>query len=307
MEAASELPLDVFADAAAALGHVHVAPDGDGVVRGLYLQEGPASAPWNHFSLALQCVAQNAAARCKKSPPTNSTPVTPPHWTERQPELIAYAGGPGHYPTYSYIDVLRGRYLPTHSRANLCWSGLWHPAWGYLCHPRQQWCAPDARVEVVAHILDSHLSGIPPQSRACSGQHCIQPAARGSRLAHSAVCRAADGLARQLWVGPWHFADVDGAHALDRVALCPCRSIAGSGAGLPPVELAQAQRCRPFLRTEMEHLRSEGLPVRNSPWARRGDFLERRINAVEAASRQLRDLHQFVSNSLQQLPAQLCL
>lgn len=39
-------------------------------------------------------------------------------------------------------------------------------------------------------------------------------------------------------------------------------------------------------------------PVRNSSWARRGDFLERRINAVEAASRQLRDLHQFVSNSL---------
>ena len=39
-------------------------------------------------------------------------------------------------------------------------------------------------------------------------------------------------------------------------------------------------------------------PVRNSPWARRGDFLERRINAVEAASRQLRDLHQFVSNGL---------
>lgn len=45
------------------------------------------------------------------------------------------------------------------------------------------------------------------------------------------------------------------------------------------------------------------VPVRNRPWARRGDFLERRINAVEAASRQLRDLHQFVSNSLQQLPA----
>lgn len=40
------------------------------------------------------------------------------------------------------------------------------------------------------------------------------------------------------------------------------------------------------------------VPVRNSSWARRGDFLERRINAVEAASRQLRDLHQFVSNSL---------
>ena len=57
-EGASELPLDMFTQAAAALGHVHVAPDGDGVVRGLYLQEGPADAPWSHLSQALQCIAQ---------------------------------------------------------------------------------------------------------------------------------------------------------------------------------------------------------------------------------------------------------
>ena len=42
-EGVSELPLDMFTQAAAALGHVHVAPDGDGVVRGLYLQEGPGA------------------------------------------------------------------------------------------------------------------------------------------------------------------------------------------------------------------------------------------------------------------------
>ena len=57
-EGQSELPLDMFTQAAAALGHVHVAPDGDGVVRGLYLQEGPADAPWSHLSQALQCIAQ---------------------------------------------------------------------------------------------------------------------------------------------------------------------------------------------------------------------------------------------------------
>ena len=34
-----------------------------------------------------------------------------------------------------------------------------------------------------------------------------------------------------------------------------------------------------------------------------GDFLEKRINAVEHASRQLRDLHHFVSESLQRLPS----
>ena len=47
------------------LGHVHVAPDSDGVVRSLYLLEGPAAAPWHHFSTALQCVADwQPAATC---------------------------------------------------------------------------------------------------------------------------------------------------------------------------------------------------------------------------------------------------
>ena len=49
----ADLPWPAFAGAAAGLGHVHVAPDNDGVVRSLYLQEGPAAASWQHFSMAL--------------------------------------------------------------------------------------------------------------------------------------------------------------------------------------------------------------------------------------------------------------
>ena len=61
----TDRPWPAFADAAAGLGHVHVAPDSDGVVRSLYLQEGPAAAPWHHFSTALQCVADwQPAATC---------------------------------------------------------------------------------------------------------------------------------------------------------------------------------------------------------------------------------------------------
>jgi signal transduction histidine kinase len=59
-----------------------------------------------------------------------------------------------------------------------------------------------------------------------------------------------------------------------------------------------------FLRLEMERLQQDGLSMRLRE--RPGDttdFLERRINAVERASRQLRDLHHFVSQSLQQLPS----
>ena len=59
-----------------------------------------------------------------------------------------------------------------------------------------------------------------------------------------------------------------------------------------------------FLRLEMERLQRDGLSMRlqHRP-GDSGDFLEKRINAVERASRQLRDLHHFVSESLQQLPS----
>lgn len=64
----------------------------------------------------------------------------------RQHELIAYAGGPSHHPTYSYIDVLRGQ-IPAHAFAGkyvlvgAAASGLG----GRVCHACDQRGAPDAR------------------------------------------------------------------------------------------------------------------------------------------------------------------
>ena len=269
------------------------------MVRGLYLLEGPASAPWNHFSLALQCVAQNAAARCKKSPPTNSTPVTPPHWTERQPELIAYAGGPGHYPTYSYIDVLRGQIPPNAFQGKFVLVGAVASGLGdTFATPVSSGARLMPGVEVVAHILDSHLSGIRLKAAPAAANIAFNllPVAvalltllfAGPLTALLASFGLGLGtllmsMALMRWTG-WHFA--------------PAAALLGLVLAYPLWSWRRLSAAAHFLRTEMEHLRSEGLPVRNSPWARRGDFLERRINAVEAASRQLRDLHQFVSNSL---------
>jgi CHASE2 domain-containing sensor protein len=45
-------PLPALRRAAAALGHVHLAVDDDGVARSVYLQEGLAGGRWDHFSLA---------------------------------------------------------------------------------------------------------------------------------------------------------------------------------------------------------------------------------------------------------------
>ena len=59
-----------------------------------------------------------------------------------------------------------------------------------------------------------------------------------------------------------------------------------------------------FLQREMTSLNQEGLAMRERRQPGDStDFMERRINAVEHASRQLRNLHRFVSESLQQLPS----
>ncbi|WP_246483677.1 CHASE2 domain-containing protein [Paenacidovorax monticola] len=101
----TERPLSMFAQAAAQLGHVHVNMDGDGVVRSLYLQEGPASAPWPHLSLAMQCAAGVPHTECTREPAAQGSGG----WVKQQPEIIAFASGTLPFTTYSYIDVLRGQ------------------------------------------------------------------------------------------------------------------------------------------------------------------------------------------------------
>lgn len=302
---ASELPLEAFADAAAALGHVHVAPDSDGVVRALYLQEGPAQRRWNHFSLALQCVAQQPIAGCKHPPQQDaSTAATPATWVMRQHELIAYAGGPSHHPTYSYIDVLRGQ-IPAHAFAGkyvlvgAAASGLGDA----FATPVTSGARLMPGVEVVAHVLDSHLS-----------DRRLRTAPAAANIIFNLLPVAA-ALLTLLFAGPFTALLTSAALAIASLLLsmallywtgwqlAPAAALLGLVLAYPLWSWRRLSAAAHFLRAEMEHLRREGMPAPKSREAGRGDFLDRRINAVEAASRQLRDLHQFVSNSLQQLPA----
>jgi signal transduction histidine kinase len=57
-----------------------------------------------------------------------------------------------------------------------------------------------------------------------------------------------------------------------------------------------------YLQHEMQRLQQENLPLL-APLPTSGDFLDRRMDAVEQATQQLRELHRFVSESLEQLPS----
>lgn len=301
---ATDLPWPPFAQAAADLGHVHVAPDGDGVVRSLYLHEGPAAVPWHHFSMALQCVAQArqaGAAPCPRPPlPADAAP-----WEHTEHTLIAYAGGPSQFPTYSYIDVLRGAVAADAFRGKYVLVGAAASGLGDMfATPVSQQSRLMPGVEVVAHVLDARLSG-----------EQIVPASRTQGTLFNLVPMAAALLALLL-MGPLAALLTSAGLALATLLLsvclpwwaglqfAPAAALAGLVLAYPLWSWRRLSAAAHFLRLEMENLQQQGLSMRlRKRPGDSADFLERRINAVERASRQLRDLHHFVSESLQQLPS----
>lgn len=308
---AAELPWPTFARSAAGLGHVHVAPDGDGVVRSLYLHEGPEDAAWPHFSLAMQCVADgkspcNSAAPLPAHPSVHGQrPRVDAAWQRAGRTLVPFAGGPSHFTTYSYIDVLRGDVPQDAFRGKYVLVGAAASGLGDMfATPVGQQSRLMPGVEVVSHVLDGRLAGVD-----------IMPASRPLNLAFN-LLPVACALVSLLLLGPLAALLTTAGLAAATLVLsltlpgaagvqvAPSAALVGLALAYPLWSWRRLSAAADFLRLEMERLQQDGLHMRARK--RPGDttdFLERRINAVERASRQLRELHHFVSQSLQQLPA----
>ena len=97
------LPAAMFAQHAA-LGHVNMHLDDDGVARGVYLREGLGSDYWPHFSLA-------TAHLSTALPGTILEPQVTSHLTEyvrKHRYAYPYIGDVGQFHRYSFVDVLSG-------------------------------------------------------------------------------------------------------------------------------------------------------------------------------------------------------
>ncbi len=294
----TERPLPLFAQAAAQLGHVHVNMDGDGVVRSLYLQEGPPSGLWPHLSLAMQCAAGVPHPECRRETALQATGG----WVRQQPRIITFASAP--FTTYSYIDVLRGQVPAAAFKDKYVLIGATAAGLG------EQFSAPAgplarrmANVEVVAHILSGELRHvrIEPASVLANSFFNLLPVA----LALWALAVLGPSAALMGCVGLFALTlSVAGlAPALWGVQLSPAAALAGLALAYPLWSWRRLNAAAHFLGLEMQGLQREGLPIAPPEDTGPGDFLDRRIQAVERASRQLRDLHHFVSASLQQLPS----
>lgn len=111
------LPTPVLTDAAAALGHVHVELDNDGIARGLYLREGLGGAVWPSLAAA---AAELDRLRLFTEPGHSAAPFV----NVRQGQTrIPFAGLGGAITTYSYTDVLEGRLPPQIFRGHTVFIG----------------------------------------------------------------------------------------------------------------------------------------------------------------------------------------
>ncbi len=102
-----KLPLAELVNAAADMGHTNILPDGKGVVRGLYLSANINSGlKIPAFTKALSTLGQTDELK-----PVNKPGLLTPPASEiakfSDYVRIPFSGSAGHYPMYSYVDVLR--------------------------------------------------------------------------------------------------------------------------------------------------------------------------------------------------------
>ncbi len=114
------LPIPVLAEAAAALGHAHLELDPDGIVRSVFLREGPGEPTRDYLTLALLGAAPGAPRielHGERYPGRAADHLSA--WVRDYRMFIPFLGPPGHFKQLSYVDVLRGDMNPDLLRGKL--------------------------------------------------------------------------------------------------------------------------------------------------------------------------------------------
>lgn len=295
-------PAPALASAAAAIGHIHLEIDSDGIVRSTFLREGDGRTWWDHFALAMLRVGglslPDALPGERAPPPVSAGAWQRDHWVQ-----IPFAGPPGRFERISYVDVLKGHVPPERLSGKYVLVGATAAGLGdAYATPRSGQAELMSGVEIAANVMNTLLLDQRLQ-RATSAQNAMfnmLPVA----LALLAVLLLAPTSALLASVALL-------AAILVATALAP--SVVGlqfaPTAGLLGVLLAYPLWVWRRLRAAMGYLLEEfqrmetrrDLPTMR-PAARSGDLLDRHIDALRDASEQLRNLNRFVSETLNSLP-----
>ncbi|QGW80647.1 CHASE2 domain-containing protein [Variovorax paradoxus] len=286
--------------------------DDDGILRKIYLREGLRGFEMDHFSLAVLRVGD--PTRFSKdlpgSPEGEDHLHTPPSgkwldWERSHKLMVPFAGPAGHFRRISYIDVLAGTVPPGTFRGKYVLVGTTAASLGGLYEtPATDDAGLMPGVEVNANILESLLN-----------RHEVTnaPLWLNTGVNTSVVLLAFVGMAV---LEPVSALLMTGALALAllvvsgigtvafRLQFAPAAGILGLGTAYTLWSWGRLNAATRYLIEASAHLRASA-SIAQVPAMRMhssGDFLDRRIKGLAVAAQHLRNVHQLVSDSLDNLP-----
>jgi len=294
-------PLPDLAAAAASLGHVHLEPDLDGIVRSAFLREGLNTPRHLHFALALLRISGQAPADLPgvRGPSARSTEWLRDYWV-----YFPFAGAPGTFAQVSYSDALTDRLPEGFFRDRIVLIGATAAGLGDVYPtPVSGEGIPMPGVEISANLLSALRSGntLVPMSQAAQvwlapGPVLLLMVAYVALSARRSLVATLTGLAL---LG----AGVLGALYWHRIWFPPAAAAIFMLTAYPLWSWRRLESAQRYLDGELARLKEGSGPLVTVPFSEPiADPLERRIDAVRAATAQLRDMRRLLAQALEGLP-----
>lgn len=305
---AESLPIPLFIQASAGIGHAHLELDRDGIVRSVFLSEGLGVPHWPHFAVALLESVPGSIPVVLRGARHPDLPGAPHVWVRDHQILIPFLGPPGSFPQLSYVDVLRGRIAPGDIHGKLVLVGATAQGVGDAYPtPRSGQGRDMAGVEITANVLQALRSErqLTPVSPLITAILTVIP------LVLAAVA--------MLLLAPWQSLIAVGTCGLGTVAASVLMLRVGGWWWPPSAALAALTIMVPlwswrrlavtqhFLENEFKLLAGERFPLLGALPAAVGtaapaDFMEQRIVLLRQATKRLRSVRQLFADTIRSLP-----
>ena len=304
----TSLPAVPLPASAATLGHIHLEIDQDGIARSVFLREGigtkgAPAAGWPHFSLALRNLAGAAGAELPGERETGH--ATAASWQRDYWMHIPFAGPPGSFAPYSYVDVLKGEVPQAAFAGKYVLIGATAAGMGDAYPtPVSGRSRPMAGVEISANVLAALLEGksIVRAGPWANSAFSVLPVLllMGALLLFS----PRRGL---LTAGLMIVLTLAASYLLLRAGVwfAPASALLGLILAYPLWSWRRLEATMQYLGAELLRLNAEPRVLPEDPHAdpqAGADLVERRIFALETAAGRLRAARRFVSDTIESLP-----
>ncbi|NWB31757.1 CHASE2 domain-containing protein [Pseudomonas gingeri] len=294
-------PVEALRRCARAVGHINVEADNDGVVRGVFLREGPVGQLREQLAWLAYQIALPAGGRPLMPGTADRSELH--GWQRQNAILLPFVAGAGAFPSVPYSSVLRGEVPPQLLRDRLILVGATAPGLGdrYVT-PVSEQAGTTAGVEIQANLLNGLL-----QQRSI----VELPPLAGMLLSVAAVALLLGGLLLRARHALWltlacMVAVLAGAWGLLRFGLwwSPAASLSGFLLAYLIWNWRRLSAVLAYFGWELARLNDEPgvLPERRRPVVPRGDVLQGRIAALEQALGRTRDTRRFMADGLECLP-----